>query len=91
LLHKRLAPTQVEFVETLICDEVNNDVNEAAILFEEDTTLARSIFARITFPTVRLTIEQGTGIEIRWVFSFSKAEESNVDYTEISIPTPPIE
>jgi hypothetical protein len=87
--YNRVAPTQVEFVETLICDEVNSDINEAVMLFEEEVTLSRSIFARITFPTVRLTVEQGTGIEIRWVFSFSKAEESTVDYEEVPIPTDP--
>jgi hypothetical protein len=75
--YNRISPTQVEYVETLICDEVNDDVNEAAMLFEEDVTLGKSIFARITFPTVRLTVEQGTGIEIRWVFSFTKSEETN--------------
>ena len=87
--YTRVAPTEVEYVETLICDEINDDVNEAAMLFEEEVTLARSIFARITFPTVRLTIEQGTGIEIRWVFSFTKAEESPVEYEEVPIPTEP--
>lgn len=95
LLDKPLSPynrtslTQVEYVETLICDEVNDDVNEAAMLFEDLDSMERTIFARITFPTVRLTIEQGTGIEIRWVFNFTKAEEVEVPYQEPAIETPP--
>lgn len=87
--YNRTSPTDVEYIETLICDEVNDDVNEAAMLFEDADSQERSIFARITFPTVRLTIEQGTGIEIRWVFSFTKAEEVPLDYTEPPIETPP--
>lgn len=87
--YNRTSPTEVEYVETLICDEVNDDVNEAVMLFEDETSQERTIFARITFPTVRLTLEQGTGIEIRWVFNFSKAEEIEVSYQEPSIPTPP--
>lgn len=80
--YTRVSPTQVDYVETLICDEVDSDVNEAAMLFEDSTSLARSIFARITFPTVRLTIVQGTGIEIRWSFNFSKADEIPVSYSD---------
>ncbi|PGQ88281.1 hypothetical protein [Priestia megaterium] len=87
--YNRVSPTEVEYTETLICDEVNDDVNEAVMLFEDDDTQERSIFARITFPTVRLTIEQGTGIEIRWVFNFSKAEENPIDFEESPIATPP--
>jgi hypothetical protein len=83
--YTRISKTQAEYVETLICDEVDSDVNEAAMLFEEAGTLARSIFARITFPTVRLTIIQGTGIEIRWSFNFSKAEEIPVSFEESPI------
>lgn len=81
--YNRISPTQIEYVETLICDEVDSDVNEAAILFEEEVTLAKSIFARITFPTVRLTILQGTGIEIKWSFNFTRAEEVPVPVTTI--------
>lgn len=87
--YKRLSPTELEYVETLICDEVDDDVNEAVMLFEDQDTQERSIFARITFPTVRLTIEQGTGIEIRWVFNFSKAEEIPLTYEEIPIEIKP--
>lgn len=83
--YDRKSPTEVEYVETLICDEVDSDVNEAAMLFEHADTNERTIFARITFPTVRLTIEQGTGIEIRWVFNFSKAEEIEVEYEDTPI------
>lgn len=83
----RVSQTQVDYVETLICDEVDNDVNEAAMLFEDSTSMARSIFARITFPTVRLTIVQGTGIEIRWSFNFSKADEVPVSYADQPIQT----
>lgn len=86
---KRTSPTEVEYIETLICDEVDDDVSEAVMLLEDQESMERSIFARITFPTVRLTIEQGTGIEIRWVFSFTKAEEVEVDYVEPPIEVPP--
>lgn len=86
---KRTSPTEVEYVETLICDEVDDDVSEAVMLLEDQESLERSIFARITFPTVRLTIAQGTGIEIRWVFSFTKAEEVEVAYEEPPIEVPP--
>lgn len=81
--YTRVSSTQVDYVETLICDEVDSDVNEAAILFEEADTLARTIFARITFPTVRLTIVQGTGIEIRWSFNFTKAADTTVVTTSV--------
>jgi hypothetical protein len=87
--YNRISPTEVEYVETLICDEVDDDVNEAAMLFEVEGSLERTIFSRITFPTVRLTIDQGTGIEIRWVFNFSKAEEVPVEYEETPIPVEP--
>lgn len=86
--YTRVSTTQVNYVETLICDEVDNDVNEAAMLFEDSTSLARSIFARITFPTVRLTIAQGTGIEITWAFNFSKADEIPISYKDSPIQTP---
>lgn len=71
----RVSPTELEFVETLISDEIDDDVNEAAMMFEDADTLDRSIFARITFPTVRLKIEKGTGIELQWVFNFNSAKE----------------
>lgn len=71
----RISPTQVSYSETLISDEVNSDVNEAAMMFEDQTTLDRIIFARITFPTIRLTIDHGNGIDLTWVFNFSRAEE----------------
>lgn len=74
--HNRLSPTTVEFVETLISDEVNDDVNEAAMMFEDAESKDRSIFARITFPTARLTVEKGTGIEIQWVFNFRSVREA---------------
>lgn len=81
--YTRVSPTQIDYTETLICDEIDSDVNEAAMLFEEETTLERSIFARITFPTVRLQIVQGTGIEIKWTFNFTKADEVPVSVTTI--------
>lgn len=84
----RVSATQVDYVETLICDEVDSDVNEAAMLFENAVDLSRSIFARITFPTVRLTIAQGTGIELKWSFNFSKADEVPVSYQDSPIQTP---
>ena len=68
---------------------MDSDVNEAVMLFEDLDSMERTAFARITFPTVRLTIEQGTGIEIRWVFNFSKAEEVDIPYEEAPIETPP--
>lgn len=76
--YKRVSPTEIEYTETLICDEVNDDVNEAAMMFEDQDTKARTIFARITFPTIRLKVEKGTGIELRWIFNFNKAEEEIV-------------
>lgn len=86
---QRISPTEVQYTETLICDEVNNDVNEAAMLFIDEVTQQRSIFARITFPTARLTLDYGTGIEIQWIFNFSKAAEIPVDYEEDPIETDP--
>lgn len=73
----RVSPTEVLYTETIISDEVDSDVNEAALMFEELNTTNKSIFARITFPTIRLTAEQGTGIELRWAVRFNKVEESN--------------
>lgn len=73
----RVTPTEALFTETIISDEVDSDVNEAALFFEELNTANKSIFARITFPTIRLTAEQGTGIELRWAIRFNKVEESN--------------
>lgn len=73
--YRRLSATEVEYVETLISDEVNSDVNEAAMFFTDLDTQEKSIFARITFPTVRLTIEKGTGIEVSWVFNFNSTQD----------------
>lgn len=72
---ERVSPTQVAYNETIISDEVNSDVNEAVMLFEDQATSSRIAFARITFPTVRLTIDHGNGIDLRWVYNFSRAEE----------------
>lgn len=72
----RISETELEYVETLISDEVDDDVNEAAMMFEDEDTKERTIFARITFPTVRLTITKGTGIELQWVFNFNSTKES---------------
>jgi hypothetical protein len=77
----------VQYTETLICDEVDSDVNEAAILFEEQPALTRTIFARITFPTVRLAIVQGTGIEVTWQFNFAKSDDTT-PYSDPAVPTP---
>ena len=68
----RLSPTSVSYTETLISDEVDSDINEAAMIFEDPQTKEQSIFARITFPTVRLLIDKGMGIELTWVFNFKK-------------------
>lgn len=87
--YTRISPTEVQYLETVICDEIDSDVNEAAMFFEEEVSLARSIFARITFPTVRLTIDQGTGIEIKWIFNFTKAEELPVEFIEEPVETEP--
>lgn len=73
--YNRISPTELEYVETLISDEIDDDVNEAAMLFEDQDTLDRTIFARITFPTVRLKIEKGTGVELQWVFNFNSTKE----------------
>lgn len=75
---QRISPTEVQYTETVISDEVDSDVNEAALLFQDPTNGNKSIFARITFPTIRLTAEQGTGIELRWAIRFNKVEESNM-------------
>lgn len=74
--YKRISATELEYVETLISDEIDDDVNEAAMMFEDADTKERTIFARITFPTIRLTIEKGTGIELQWVFNFNSTKES---------------
>jgi hypothetical protein len=87
-VYKRKSPVEVEYVETLLCDEVDDDVNEAVMLFEEANTLTRSIFARITFPTTRLTITQGTGIELTWVFDFSRTEDVTTENQPIPEPEP---
>lgn len=82
LLDKQLSPytrisdTEVRYVETLISDEVDSDVNEACMLLVDSLTQERSVFARITFPTLRLTIEKGTGIELTWIFNFNSAKEN---------------
>lgn len=70
--YNRLSPTSVEFTETLISDEVDSDINEAAMIFEDPQTRETSMFARITFPTLRLFIDKGFGIELQWVFNFKK-------------------
>lgn len=75
---QRVSPTEIRFTETIISDEVDSDINEAALLFEDPANLAKSIFARITFPTNRLTSDQGTGIEIIWSIRFDKVSEESV-------------
>lgn len=80
---KKLSRTELEYRETLICDEINDDVNEAAMMFEEDETKKRIMFARITFPTVRLTVDKGTGIEIIWRFNFNQATEEPFPVKEV--------
>lgn len=72
----RPSPTQVVYSETLISDEVNSDVNEAAMMFEDNVTFVRTIFARITFPTLRLTNDRGTGIDLTWTFNFTRSTEA---------------
>lgn len=72
----RPSPTQLVYSETLISDEVNSDVNEAAVMFEDNTTFDRTIFARITFPTLRLTNDRGTGIDLTWTFNFTRSAEA---------------
>lgn len=75
---ERVSPTEIRYTETVISDEVDNDINEAALMLEDPANLARSIFARITFPTNRLTSDQGTGIEIVWSIRFDKVSEETV-------------
>ena len=75
---QRVSPTEIRFTETIISDEVDSDINEAALLFEDPLNQAKSIFARITFPTNRLTSDQGTGIEIIWSIRFDKVSEESV-------------
>lgn len=74
---ERVTQTEIRYTETLISDQVDSDINEAALLFENPDTLAKSIFARVTFPTNRLKVDQGTGIEIKWSIRFDKVAESN--------------
>ena len=74
----RVGPTEIRFTETVISDEVDSDINEAALLFENPDNLTKSIFSRITFPTNRLKADQGTGIEIVWTIRFDKVNEENV-------------
>lgn len=71
----RLSTTELECVATVISDEIDDDVNEAVLLFEDQDTSEREIFARITFPTIRLRAEKGSGIEVRWIIDFNKSEE----------------
>lgn len=73
----RVTQTEICFTETIISDQVDSDINEAALLFEDPDTLGKSIFARVTFPTNRLKSDQGTGIEIKWSIRFDKVAESN--------------
>lgn len=75
---QRVSPTEIRYTETIISDEVDSDINEAALLFEDPLNLAKSIFARITFPTNRLTSDQGTGIEVIWSIRFDKVSEETV-------------
>lgn len=72
----RPTSTQLVYTETLISDEIDDDVNEAAMMFEDTVTFNRTMFARVTFPTVRLTSDRGIGIELRWTFNFSRSEQS---------------
>lgn len=74
---ERVSPTAVRYSETVISDEVDADISEAALLFEDPVTYAKSIFSRITFPTNRLRAEQGTGIEIVWTIRFDKVTEES--------------
>lgn len=71
----RLNETELVYTETIISDEVDDDVNEAAMMFEDSATFNRTIFARVTFPTIRLTSDRGIGIELKWTFNFSRSEQ----------------
>lgn len=75
---QRVGPTEVRYSETVISDEVDADISEAALLFEDPVDFSKSIFSRITFPTNRLRAEQGTGIEIVWTIRFDKVSEESV-------------
>ena len=72
----RSSDTELVYTETLISDEVDDDVNEAAMMFEDSSTFNRSIFSRVTFPTVRLTADRGIGIELKWTFNFARSEQA---------------
>lgn len=74
---KRLSPTKIQYVETLISDEVDSPVNEAALVFLDHETLEESIFARITFPTVSLLEKRGFGIELTWTINFREVQYRN--------------
>lgn len=73
----RVSPTEIKFSETIISDEVDSRINEAALLFEDPMNQNKSIFARITFPTNELSAEQGTGLALDWSIRFDKVTEEN--------------
>lgn len=57
---------QVTFTTLFNYAEVNNNVNECALIFSDGTTL----FARYTFPTVAITAVSGFSMEIDWTIQF---------------------
>lgn len=74
---ERVGPTEIRYSETVISDEADADISEAALLFEDPDNFTKSIFSRITFPTNRLRADQGTGIEIVWTIRFDKVSEES--------------
>ena len=70
--HERVSPTSIRYVETLISDEVNSNINEAALIFRDRVTGEETLFAKITFPTVSLLVDKGFGVELSWTINFRK-------------------
>lgn len=68
--HTRLSTTKVQFNETILSDEVDSPVNEAALILYDEKTAEETMFARITFPTVSLLEAHGFGIDLKWTINF---------------------
>lgn len=82
--HERLEPTRFRFTETLISDEVDSNINEAALVFRDVESGEESMFARITFPTIALLADKGFGIELAWTVNFRKVRYRKDEEKEMS-------
>lgn len=70
--HIRMNSTKFQYIETLISDEVDSNINEAALIFRDVETGEQTMFARITFPTISLLADKGFGVELTWTINFRK-------------------